>query len=458
MRRRISLCPVRETLGRLPLAVAAPTVVAATIVVFSLGSSSVPDVVGVGRWLRWVLLGVLLAVSLAYALVQQPVRPPSRAPLVLAAALVVLAAASALWSVAPGLTLQRAASLAVLVAASWALARASAGRPRVIESLVLGVLAGVGLVAAAGLIVLAVEPGYAVQWANHLDTPWRYRGLGQNPNTVPMLAALGLPLAGWLALGRGEGRRRLAGWVLLLLFYGTIATAGSRGAIVAGFAALLLLILTLKRSWSRRLGLIALVAVAFAGSQAVNQARTPEPLPPQGAERVVVQRAITASNGRWAAWQGAFHAGSARPVFGHGFGTEERVFVNRYFPFQGNRAENSYLGLYLQLGAAGVALFVALALTLAAVALRGLSRLGGRERGLLAAAAASFLAGLCLAVFQSYVYSVGNIATVSFWTIGFLVAAAAAGAPAGERAVAARPVARRGLHLSRVQDANSRVG
>src|SRR5205823_2347589 len=63
-------------------------------------------------------------------------------------------------------------------------------------------------------------------------------------------------------------------------------------------------------------------------------------------------RSLLGGSGRREAWRGALRQGDGRPVAGYGFGTEESVFVDRYQTFQGGVPENSYLGVYLQLGAA----------------------------------------------------------------------------------------------------------
>ena len=85
---------------------------------------------------------------------------------------------------------------------------------------------------------------------------------------------------------------------------------------------------------------------------------------------------------------------------------------------------SSYLGMYLQLGVVGVLLLVAAWLVLARSAL-ALLRARSRDVTVAAVCAAIVIAGLCLTVVQSYVYSVGNIASVSFWAATFLLAVSA---------------------------------
>jgi hypothetical protein len=95
--------------------------------------------------------------------------------------------------------------------------------------------------------------------------------------------------------------------------------------------------------------------------------------------------------------------------------------------------ENSYLGLFLQVGAAGLALFLGLAAALLARAGLALGALRGERRLLVAALTGVFVAGLVLGIFQSYLYAPGNNATGALWICAFLLAAATARERVGAR-------------------------
>jgi protein-S-isoprenylcysteine O-methyltransferase Ste14 len=82
--------------------------------------------------------------------------------------------------------------------------------------------------------------------------------------------------------------------------------------------------------------------------------------------------------------------------------------------------ENSYVGLYLQLGLAGLALFL---LVVARALLVGFRSAGSADVAVPPVAVVS--AGLVLAVGQSFVYSVGATGTVPFWICVFLTSALA---------------------------------
>ena len=137
--------------------------------------------------------------------------------------------------------------------------------------------------------------------------------------------------------------------------------------------------------------------------------------PPPGGGEPAVQRSFSGSSGRTDAWRGAIHQAARRPLLGYGFGTEARVFVDRYYRFFGGLPEDSYIGISLQLGIVGL---IAL-LGLFAACLLPLPP----RPGLAWACVGVVAAGMVMAVVQSYVYSVGNIAAAPLWIAAFMVPA-----------------------------------
>jgi O-antigen ligase len=479
---------LRPAASRLELVVSAA--VALTVLAFTLGSSSVSEVTQQGLRLRWICLFALL--PLAALLVRarpRPFRVPSRAIYAIAGALLLLAFESALWSVRPTLTLGRATSLLVLVAVAALLGLAAAGRPEVVATLAGGLVAGGALVAGAGLVLLFVDRQAAVQVSSP-GTPSRFRGLGQNPNTAALLAAILLPLAVWQLLEARTARGRALAGVIVLLLAGSVVGSGSYGALGASFLGLLVLGAGFDWPLSRRVVFVAGTAAAFTvgvlfnelpgrtppvsqaaplvttkktttrtttktttkttttttgsskpgksntGPQQKPVTSTPATSPRAGDSRLedeigspssgssgVARRTIFGGSGRGRAWEGALEIGAQRPLVGYGFGTEEHVFVDRWYFFNGSRPENSVIGMFLQLGIVGVSLLMALAGTVVIVAVRVVRRLRGASRHLAAACAGAVIAASVLAVVQSYVYSVGNIGSVPLWLLIFLIAA-----------------------------------
>ena len=138
-------------------------------------------------------------------------------------------------------------------------------------------------------------------------------------------------------------------------------------------------------------------------------------------------RSFFGASGRSVAWTGAIEQAVGRPLVGYGFGAERDVFVDRYYTFVGGLVENSYIGLALQLGVVGLVLLLVLVATLVVT---GWPALAGPERCLAAACLGVLAAGLAIAATQSYVYSVGNIATAALWITAFLLPAVAVGSGA----------------------------
>ena len=414
---------------------------------FACGSSSVHLVNRIGHPLRWVALVLLLVLAAGWALQRWEGALLPRSVLVATCALVSVALVSALWSVAPRVSAEKAVSLGLLLAVCLLLAQACAGRPVDAARVLLGVLGGAVAVALAGLLVLATAHGFAVQAAT-IETPARYQGLGQNPDTAALLFAVTLPVAVWLAVGR----HRAVGIAITLLLFGSIVASGSRGALFAGAIGAVVPAV----AWGGRSRRTVLAGAAIAAAVAVGaflmtipqNASSPtavaapakpapkatryvnveaaypldadigRPLPGNG--EPATPRSFFGASGRSVAWTGAILQAADRPLVGYGFGTEGRVFVDRYYGFVGGLAENSYIGLALQLGIVGVTLLLGLVATLVVA---GWPALAGARRSLTAACLGVLAAGLAIAVIQSYVYSVGDIATGALWISAFLLPA-----------------------------------
>jgi O-antigen ligase len=437
---------VRNTLRRLPLADGISLAIPATILALALGSNWSPSVRSVAGPLRWVGLLVVCVLALGLALERgRPVRAIGWTGAA-AAAFVAVAFASALWSVDPRLTAARAVSFVVLLVAAAALSLAAAADRALGRRVLAAVLAGAVLVALAGIGVYLVRHGRAVQPAT-TQNPVRFRGIGQNPNTIAMLLAVALPLAALLGLEARTRARRLAAAAAFLLLWGSIVASGSRGALLAGFAAIVFLGVAWARDLRTRAAIVAGAAALLAIGAGITKIPSPlSPNDPQAhrsasayaapynahdAERFWrleddVGRPPGAARARLDAWRAGIDQADARPLLGYGFGTEDHVFVDRLYDFEGGTAENSFVGLFMQLGGFGLALFLVLVACLLAAGWRAVR--AAPDRGLAAACFAVLVVGLALAVVQSYVYSVGNTATMSIWICAFLPVALTADA------------------------------
>jgi hypothetical protein len=133
----------------------------------------------------------------------------------------------------------------------------------------------------------------------------------------------------------------------------------------------------------------------------------------------------TLASGRVAAWKGALELIGDRPILGYGFGTEQNVFIDRWYFFQGGTAENSYLGLLLQIGAVGLALIAAIGGALAVGGFKALRLVDGDERVLVIAGLGVLVSAASIMLIQSYLYSVGNVVTATVWISLFALGAVA---------------------------------
>jgi len=439
----------------------APWLIAATILAIASGSSSVRWVIEHTRGgIRWGALVVLLVFALGWAAARR-FEDPFRAPAPAGAWFAALAVTSTAWSVDARLTFERAGTLVMLLGAAWGFSCAARGRRDVVGVVLDGILLGAVAVAIASLVTLALTHANAVQPAT-LAYGARFEGYGQNPNTLAMLLALALPIAGWRAATAQQWKRLAAGAAAVLLF-GELAATGSRASLAAALVGVLLLIAFAPRPPAYRIGAAAAIAAVFAaGAVAAHLAKPatvaqPQPHPPPGrlakdAERFlpldaeiglpkpgtpIRRRGLFSSSGRFEAWRGAIRQSDARPTAGYGFGTESRVFVDRYYGFDSSVVENAYLGLYLQLGVVGLLSFAAVI----ASALLGIRRL---PEDVVLVPAAVVLGGLVLAVGQSFFYSVGAPGTLPFWFAAFLATSARTTA-----AKASAPTARGSLGAAR---------
>jgi O-Antigen ligase len=416
---------------------------AATVLAIASGSSSVRWVIEHTRGgIRWGALFVLCGLALVWAARRGrdelfAFRPPTLA----CAAFAGVAVLSTAWSVGPRLTFERAGTICVLFLAGAALAVAARDRPPAVASVLVGLLGGVVAVAVASLLTLAFTHSNAVQPAT-LAYGARFQGYSQNPNTLGMLLALGMPIAAWAVLVAGSRARVVVAAGVSLLLFGELAATGSRGSLLAAAVGVVVVVALDRRPARQRVAIGAACLVAFAGGTVASRVATPSTQPPPtiptrlpndaelhrpletelGAPKGggIQHRSLFSSSGRFRAWRGAIDQGDQRPVAGYGFGTESRVFVDRYYGLDSDVTENSYVGLYLQLGLAGLALFLL-------VVVRALV-VGFRSTGAAAVAVppvAVVCAGIVLAVGQSFVYSVGATGTVPFWICVFLTSALA---------------------------------
>jgi hypothetical protein len=418
--------------------------VAAVVVWLGLGASNVrPWNIPIGRTVRWAVLAELAAVAIAYVLVTRRGRMSVTFAALLGCFLA-LAVVSTAWSTDAALTLGRLATLAAVFAIGGSLAWVAAERREVVEIVILGVVAGVVVLALLGLVDLWDNYDRAVVPAT-TQSPARYTGIGGNPNTMAMLIALVLPAVAWLILTAPGRAQRVLAVLVFVFLYVSIVASGSRGALLGALLGTIVFAFASRRHSAAVAGTAVALFLGGVGLFALEHpAKTdrvlpysiqPPPTPPLSSHDLQpklplenevgfprpgqkpFRRTLFTSSGRLDAWRGALDQALERPLLGYGFGTEERVFVDRYYLHYSDRPENAYVGTLLQLGLVGLAALVAL---LAYV----LSRARLVTRGPAAACAGAVVCGLVLAVTQSYLTSVGSPAMTPFWLCAFLLVGA----------------------------------
>jgi hypothetical protein len=271
---------------------------------------------------------------------------------------------------------------------------------------------------------------------------------------MALLFAVVLPLAAWAAFAAATRAGRALAVGSFVLLQGSIVASGSRGALLAAFAGLLPLALVVPR---RRLALagaaVAILGVSLAITRIPQPAETNPVLNPNFGFEVPINdldarflvpleneigapedgrgatRGLLTTSGRSQAWTGALRQAAERPAAGYGFGTEEKVFVDRFYYFLADRVENSYLATALQLGVAGVAALLALLAAVAVAAARAVAAAEADRRLVALACAGVCAAAAVLAFTQSFLTSVGSPSTAPAWIAAFLVATLSVGRP-----------------------------
>jgi O-antigen ligase len=428
------------------LDVAAAVLVAGCVVAAAAGSSIQYDILHVGRPARWVMIGVLLAFGLACAVRgRRAWRIPAPTALALAA-FCGLALVSASWSVNSHGTLVRSVALAAVVAAVVALAGCVPSRPALGDWLLDGVLAAASIVAFAGFVYWLVHPSRAAIPAT-TEYPARFQGIEENPNTAALLLGIGMPLAFSRALRARSTTARIAFVGLVAAFAASIAASGSRGGLLAGLVGLLVVAALVPARPRTRIVLAALIVCGFAvtvwamtipkalpatplaatsTSSASRDAESVLPLDQEIGNPWWTHRAGDSRRGllntsvRARAWDGTVRRAFGRPLLGYGFGAEQWAFINRYYALASQNPENGYIGLLLQLGLAGTALFLVVVGLCLARGVRACLR--APRSGYALAATGAAAAALAASISQSYFQGPGSIAFVAFW-VALLVAA-----------------------------------
>jgi O-antigen ligase len=273
---------------------------------------------------------------------------PASLYLALVAVYVLWNLASHFWSVEPGATMTRAATLIQLAAMVWMLHQVGSDERRrdvIAQAFVLGAYASIG-------VALAVFVTGAQTWSRDVG--------GLNPNWFAIGCSFAVPVAWGLAL---RARRPL--WLYLNALYPAFAVfavvlSASRGGFVTLLIALTVIPLTLGR-----LGLVRQLIVFVLVITAATGTFLAAPQLFAGLEANVERLQSTVDEidggtltGRTVIWDAGVDAFMASPIVGHGYATFRAVVEPSLG--RGRSAHNAFLSVAVGSGVIGLALFATL--------------------------------------------------------------------------------------------------
>ena len=416
-------------------------VVIAALMFLMLTSTRVGPMAIILRYLRWVPLFFLGLAALLIAVRNRALpRPLNKADAVMLG-FVALALLSSLHSIDPEITLLRGLSVLLMYGAVfwgvWVYAD-EFGADEVVRIIVATAAIVFGLHIAFGLL----DPGGSMPYHG------RFRGWAHNPGTPGGQVALLLPLALWLALKRSRWQHwLLVGAMLLILI---LSQTRSEFA-AAGVGSFYLLWRALpRRRWLVLASVLIVLVIGFAwvevgprlfpsgdhvisalNSKVASERGTVESMGVGRSEvagvaseqswltkpNIRTEDAINLSR-RTEKWIKGVQYLVEKPLLGFGFGTEDQLFAFHGIDIQdymhtGAYIHQSYLGLALQLGLLGAALFF---IPLGLLVVREIGRISSSRHDVLRSALlAVVIAALTSAFMTSWLYSMGNEAALPFW-------------------------------------------
>jgi O-antigen ligase len=315
-----------------------------------------------------------------------------------------------LWSISPELTVGRCASVMMLGAAvvgiAWYTGDSATRLVEVMKAVVLPVILFFWILTPIyGFDTSLIERGYL-----------RTAGPMLNPNGIGVLGAFLLPISYYL--WRTTDKQNIFWLGAFLTCVLMVILSATRSALSASLLAFTLIVISRKRFFS--LGVLLIGVGALILSMAlllVEIYGIPE----------IVQSYLRVENlrvggGRFEAWDVAVDLLRQRPLRGYGFGTEDILFAKfgiRFFTHGGAMVHNSYLGLSLQVGILGAAVFFFLIFL---VVIKGIQASMKTKDLMFSILTGTLVAGLVISFTESWLYSAGNSQSLPFWILfGMLV-------------------------------------
>lgn len=308
------------------------------------------------------------------------------------------------YSPYPYLTLERSTTILLLyISVFWIIWKyAYQQGPEKVVSLILGVMWIIFIASYAAIFIGPFRP-----FLNG-----RFMGVFANPNGMGVVSALILPLSLWKFLETGKK----SALFLFLLISLSLLFCGARGSLNATLFALGYLIY----ARSKRKNPFALFATL---SCVLIFIWIIETSAKEFFKTYIRLESIPILGGRLEAWQAGVNLIMDKPLFGYGFGVEDKLFGLKKIMFRrhaGAYVHNSFLGMLLQLGLLGFIMFFVPLFILLFKEL--FSRNENQEVPILRyALRSSLIAGLVCCVSESWIYSVGNTQVFPFWIMVMLL-------------------------------------
>jgi O-antigen ligase len=303
------------------------------------------------------------------------------------------------YSPFPKLTLERATTVLVLyIAVFWIIWKYAYEQGA--EKVVYLILQAITPVIIVGYLMIFIGPFRPFLRG-------RFTGIFGNPNGLGIVSAITLPLSLWQFL---ETKKKSALFLFLLILLGLLLSA-TRSSLNATVLSLGYFIYARSRRY-RPLVFFSSVSFILLTTWVI------ETLIKNFFMAYIRSETIPILGGRLEIWPIALNLILDKPIFGYGFGVEDKLIALKgivLYKHSGAYVHNSYLGLLLQLGLFGFFIFFVPLFILLFKEL--FSRQGSEAIPTLRyALRATLIAGLICCIFESWIYSVGNAVAFPFWT------------------------------------------
>jgi len=248
----------------------------------------------------------------------------------------------------------------------------------------------------------------------------RFYGIFENPNTLGAFSVIAMPtlFAGFIESKKHKKKN-------LLFFIATLVIlilSDSRSGIFCAFLATGFYICTvIKNKTVYIIGALVLFFILFVASQFIGEKTFSRDI-----ENKLRVNSINTAGGRTEAWGVAKKCIKARPWLGHGYGTEDSLFLFYDIAFEehaGVYIHNSYLGVLATNGIVGFLLILRVLgsiISSCAFLYKNRNKLGPTKSATMLSV--SIVIGLLVHAFvESWMFSVGSLISIIFWSLAVVV-------------------------------------